>query len=55
MAVAKGIMALTKAGYFIPELRPLGAAETDLHKIMVANLQRALTFVAPQPLVAVGQ
>jgi phosphotriesterase-related protein len=37
--------------YFLPELRRLGASEADIHKIMVDNPRRALTFVEPKPAV----
>jgi phosphotriesterase-related protein len=34
--------------FVLPELRRLGVAESDIHKIMVENPRRTLTFVAPQ-------
>jgi phosphotriesterase-related protein len=37
--------------YFLPELRRLGATDVDIRRIMVENPRRALTFVAPRPLV----
>lgn len=35
--------------YFLPVLRELGASEEDIHKFMVENPRRALTFVSPRP------
>lgn len=35
--------------YFVPELRRLGVSEVDIHKMLVDNPRRALTFVAPRP------
>jgi phosphotriesterase-related protein len=35
--------------YFLPELSRLGVSDADIHKIMVDNPRRALTFVAPRP------
>lgn len=35
--------------YFVPELRRLGVSEENIHKIMVDNPRRALTFSAPRP------
>jgi phosphotriesterase-related protein len=37
--------------YFLPELRKMGLSEADIHKIMVDNPARQLTFAKPQPLV----
>ncbi|HEY7391797.1 MAG TPA: hypothetical protein VH640_24995, partial [Bryobacteraceae bacterium] len=34
--------------YFLPELSRLGVSDAKIHKIMVENPRRALTFVAPQ-------
>lgn len=34
--------------YFLPALRDLGVSDADLHKLMVENPRRALTFAAPQ-------
>ena len=36
--------------YFLPELRKMGLSEADIHKIMVENPARQLTFVKPQAL-----
>jgi phosphotriesterase-related protein len=38
--------------YFLPQLRQLGVSEADIHKIMVENPARQLTFAAPLPQVA---
>jgi phosphotriesterase-related protein len=38
--------------YFLPALRKSGLSEADIHKIMVVNPARQLTFAAPMPLVA---
>jgi len=38
--------------YFLPALRRFGLSESDIHKIMVVNPARQLTFAAPMPLVA---
>jgi phosphotriesterase-related protein len=38
--------------YFLPALRKFGLSEADIHKIMVVNPARQLTFAAPMPLVA---
>ena len=35
--------------YFLPVLRELGASEEDIHKFMVDNPRRALTFAPPRP------
>jgi len=35
--------------YFLPVLRELGASEADIHKFMVENPRRALTFAPPRP------
>lgn len=35
--------------YFLPTLREMGLSESDIHKIMVVNPARQLTFTAPQP------
>jgi len=37
--------------YFLPALRRMGLSEADIHKIMVENPARQLTFARPQPLV----
>jgi phosphotriesterase-related protein len=34
--------------YFLPELSHLGVSDADIHKMMVENPRRALTFTAPQ-------
>jgi phosphotriesterase-related protein len=34
--------------YFLPALRDMGVSDEDIHKIMVENPARALTFVKPQ-------
>ena len=35
--------------HFLPVLRELGASEEDIHKFMVDNPRRALTFAPPRP------
>lgn len=35
--------------HFLPVLRTLGLTEADVHRIMVENPRRALTFTAPRP------
>jgi len=35
--------------FFLPQLRTLGVTEDQIHRIMVENPRRILTFVAPQP------
>ncbi len=35
--------------YFLPALRTMGVSEQDIHKMMVENPRRALTFTAPRP------
>lgn len=37
--------------YFLPELKRLGVSEESIRKIMIDDPRRALTFVAPRPLV----
>lgn len=40
--------------YFLPVLRELGASEEDIHKFMVENPRRALTFAPPGPVKRAG-
>ena len=40
--------------HFIPVLRDLGVGDADIHKMMVENPRRVLTFVAPQPAASVA-
>lgn len=35
--------------YFLPALRKMGVSEADIHKIMVENPARQLTFARPMP------
>jgi phosphotriesterase-related protein len=37
--------------FFLPQLRKMGVSEADIHKIMVENPARILTFGKPMPLV----
>jgi phosphotriesterase-related protein len=36
--------------YFLPALRRMGLTDADIHRIMVGNPARQLTFAAPRPL-----